>query len=478
MPAFDLISMQLSGRQKYQLDKFFMNIKDFLVSPKSSLEKALKKIEVNHNGIIFVASNKIIIGVVTDGDVRRHLINGGELKDDIGTICNSKFTYGELLESREALLKKFDNGVRVIPIIDPRSKQVVNVISKDHFPIHMEEPVFARARAPVRVSFGGGGSDVTNYFNGARGAVISSTISLYSHATLRMRYDSNINIYSRDLGGTLKANNLKDFEILNNENFGLIVAIVTLIKPEFGFDLYLYSDYPPKSGLGGSSAIAASILGCFNEMRKDKWDLYELSDIAYQAERHDLGIAGGWQDQYATVFGGMNFIEFKMDQNVVHPLRIPTNAKMELEESLVLCWVGGPHDSSDIHSDQRKMTANKNIQKLVSTNVSISENIRDELLRGRLANIGSLMDQSWRIKKQLSNKISSDRLDSIYTVAMESGALGGKLLGAGGGGYFLFFVSPFKKNLLMAALEDLSLVIQPFRFESEGMTSWTVRETN
>ena len=416
--------------------------------------------------------------MLTDGDVRRHLLEGGTLDDGIDTICNFEFAYGQVSDSREALLKKFDNGVRVIPIIDPQSKHVVNIVSKDNFPIHMEEPVFARARAPVRVSFGGSGSDVTNYFNVARGAVISSTISLYSHATLRVRYDNVINIYSRDLGATLKANSLKEFEMLNDEKFGLVIAVVALIKPEFGFDLYLYSDYPPKSGLGGSSAIAATILGCFNEMRKDKWDLYELSDIAYQAERHDLGIAGGWQDQYATIFGGMNFIEFKMDQNVVHPLRIPTNAKMELEESFVLCWVGGSHDSSDIHTDQRKMTANKNIQELVSKNVGISENIRDELLRGRLAKIGDLMDQAWNIKKQLSNKISSDRLDSIYQVAMENGALGGKLLGAGGGGYFLFFVSPFKKNLLMAALEDLSLIIQPFCFDSQGMTSWTVRENN
>ena len=220
-----------------------MDVEDFLISSKASLEEALKKIEINHNGVIFVSNKRIIIGVITDGDVRRHLLKGGNLDDCIDTICNFEFAYGELSDTREALLKKFDNGVRVIPIIDPQSKHVVNIVSKDNFPIHMEEPVFARARAPVRVSFGGSGSDVTNYFNGAKGAVISSTISLYSHATLRVRYDNVINIHSRDLGATLKADNLKDFEMLNDEKFGLVIAVVTLIKPEFGFDLFLYRRY-------------------------------------------------------------------------------------------------------------------------------------------------------------------------------------------------------------------------------------------
>jgi D-glycero-alpha-D-manno-heptose-7-phosphate kinase len=453
-----------------------MNVQKFIIPKGSTLKEALEKIEENHHGIVFVVDGEEILGVVTDGDVRRHLLNTGSLGDYIECIANTNFIYGEASETRELLLKKLDNGVRVIPIIEPISNSIIDVVSKDNFPLRNEETVYSRARAPIRVSFGGGGSDVTNYFNGAKGSVINSTISLYSHATLRIREDTKIHVYSNDLKSTLKARNLKELTSSSDNSFGLVVAIIELIKPEFGFDLYLYSDYPLKSGLGGSSAIAVSILGCFNELRQDKWDTYELADIAYQAERHNLGIAGGWQDQYATVFGGMNFIEFKMDQNIVHPLRIPSKAKMELEESLVLCWVGGSHDSNTIHTDQRKKSESMDIQKLVSNNVDISKEMRDELLRGRLSQIGKLMDKAWKIKRQLSNKISSSRLDSIYSTALENGASGGKLLGAGGGGFFLFFVPPFKKNELIHALESISLTIQPFRFDNEGMRSWSVRE--
>lgn len=453
-----------------------MDISNFLIDPKDSIRKGLEKIEKNHYGIVFVSKNLCISGVATDGDIRRHLLNGGSLDENMSKVSNENFSYGEINESRESLLKKFDNGVRVIPLVEMPDKKITSIINKDYFPIQIERPTFTRARAPVRVSFSGGGSDVTNYFNIASGAVINSTISLFSHATLRVRSDNSIHVYSKDLKSSIKADSLREFTEIKDEKFGLIQAILKLINPEFGFDLNLYSDFPTKSGLGGSSAVSASILGCFNEMRKDKWDLYELSDLAYQAERLNLGVSGGWQDQYATVFGGINFIEFNMDQNIVHPLRIPDDARLELEESLVLCWVGGSHDGGDIHDDQRKMTETEKIRDLVEANVEISREMRDELLRGRLGKLGTLMNKAWIIKRQLSSKISSPYLDSIYTAAIENGALGGKLLGAGGGGFFIFFVSPFSKMKLIDALEDLSLKIQPFRFEAHGMKSWTVRE--
>ena len=113
------------------------------------------------------------------------------------------------------------------------------------------------------------------------------------------------------------------------------------------------------SGLGGSAAVSASILGCFNQFKTDKWTRHELSELAFQAERLYLGIAGGWQDQYATIFGGLNFIEFESKQNIIHPLRIDKEIINELEESLILCDTGKGHDSGEIHEDQRSMLNNK-----------------------------------------------------------------------------------------------------------------------
>jgi D-glycero-alpha-D-manno-heptose-7-phosphate kinase len=222
--------------------------------------------------------------------------------------------------------------------------------------------------------------------------------------------------------------------------------------------------------------VAASILGCFNEFRRDKWDLYEISELAYQAERLYLGVAGGWQDQYATVFGGINFMEFRAEQNVIHPLRISRDVMLELEENLILCDTGTFHESGDIHKDQKAELDKGDIRNLVKQNVDLTFRIRDQLLRGRLLDFGQTLDQAWQLKRQFSQKISNSNLDAIYENAKKNGAIGGKLLGAGGGGFFLFYVPSQYKNGLMDAMQASGNTVRPFRFEPEGLRSWTVRE--
>jgi D-glycero-alpha-D-manno-heptose-7-phosphate kinase len=292
---------------------------------------------------------------------------------------------------------------------------------------------------------------------------------------LRKRDDSQVFVHSRDLNALLQAADLQ--QALNQPGpFGLIQALLKTVHPEFGFELYLHSDFPMNSGLGGSAVLAAAVLGCFNQFRQDRWDLHELAELAFQAERVYLGIAGGWQDQYATVFGGFNFMEFRMDQNIVHPLRIQSDTLLELEESLVLCDTGSPHDSGDIHRDQRHQMQQQEVRQKVQTNVELTYRMRNHLLRGRLLQFGQALHEAWLLKRQFSSKISNNRIDGIYENARAYGAVGGKLLGAGGGGFFLFYVTPFRKHELIARLETLGLQVRPFRFEQEGLRAWTARE--
>ena len=271
------------------------------------------------------------------------------------------------------------------------------------------------------------------------------TISLFSHAILKLRNDKKIFIKSDDLKKNFYAENLEKAISSKDNNFGLILSLIKLINPKHGFELHIYSDYPMSSGLGGSAAVSASILGCFNQFKTDKWTRHELSELAFQAERLYLGIAGGWQDQYATIFGGLNFIEFESKQNIIHPLRIDKEIINELEESLILCDTGKGHDSGEIHEDQRSMLNNKSIKSFISENVELCYQIRNFLLRGNLIEFGQSLDKSWKLKRKFSSKISNDYLDEIYEGCLVNGAIGGKLLGAGGGGFFLFFVPPFKR---------------------------------
>lgn len=409
-----------------------MQLNQFLIPESAPLRDALALISINQHGIILtIAPTGAVSGLATDGDIRRELLKNGSLDAPISTCTNPEFVWADPATTREFLMKKLDHRIRVIPLLD-LSRRLVGIVSRDHLPVQAEEAVYARARSPVRISFCGGGSDLTHYFAEAGGAVINTTISLYSHATLRIRNDGKIIIQSLDLNASLSADNLQS--VLKKESrFGLIQALLKTIQPDFGFELYLHSDFPMNSGLGGSAVVSATILGCFNQFRQDKWDLHELAELAYQAERLYLGIAGGWQDQYATVFGGFNFMEFQMKQNIVHPLRIHADTLLELEESLILCDTGTTHDSGDIHQDQRLQMEQTVIRKLVQANVEIAYQMRNQLLRGNLLQFGQLLDEAWQFKRQLSSKVSTTRLDHIYQDARSHGAIGGKLLGAGGG---------------------------------------------
>jgi D-glycero-alpha-D-manno-heptose-7-phosphate kinase len=330
-----------------------INLENFMAKESTSLNEVLKLIELNQHGVAFaVDSDNKVTGTVTDGDIRRKLIESATLTDSIEVCLNKDFVWADEETSREVLLKQLDHHIRVIPILN-KDRQLVDLVNRDYLPIQQEEQTYARARSPVRVSFGGGGSDLTHYFADENGAVINTTISLYSHATLRKRKDSKIAICSQDLNDELRVNNFQEL-LKAKGKFGLLQALLRTIHPDFGFDLYLHSDFPMRSGLGGSAVVAAAVLGCFNQFRQDKWDQHDLAELAFQAERLYLGVSGGWQDQYATVFGGFNFMEFRMEQNIVHPLRVQHETLLELEESLVLCDTQIAHDSGEIHNDQKQ----------------------------------------------------------------------------------------------------------------------------
>ena len=447
----------------------------FLISQSSSIEEALVKIELNALGFIMTFDqNSKIVGLATDGDIRRALLNEISLKDTISKCTNSDFIRASKDTPREHLIKQLDNKIHFIPLLDD-DDLLVSIATRDHLPLRKEEAIYIRSRAPVRVSFGGGGSDLTHYFSDASGAVVNAAISIYSHATMRVRDDLKITIESFDLNKTIKAENLKEI-LKNKEELGLIKSVLKVVDPKFGFDLYLNSDFQIGSDLGGSATVCAAILGCFNILRQDQWDNYELAEIAFEAERLHLGIAGGWQDQYAAVFGGFNFIEFGMDQNVIHPIRLNKEIQMELEESLVLCSTGISHDSGNIHKNQKETMSSELIKIQVGKNVDLAYKTRHLLLRGRLSEFGKCLDSAWKLKRNFSEMISNDRIDSIYDGALKNGAIGGKLLGAGGGGFFIFYVPPFKKFNLIDYLVSQDLEIQPFRFEPEGLQYWASRE--
>lgn len=448
----------------------------FTINKNRTIREAFVNINKNKSGIIFITNEQDqVIGCATDGDIRDKLLKGIKIDESISLCCNNNFVYVNENTERESIIKKFDSAVRTIPILDDNFK-LIRVITPEDFPIDSESQVITRSKSPVRISFGGGGSDLTHYFNKNNGAVINATISLYSHASLQKRNDKKVIIFSSDLDSSIEANDLND-AIAKKGPFGLILSTLKLINPDFGFELHLRSDYPMNSGLGGSAVILSAVIGCFNEFRIDKWNKYEIAEMAYQSERLMYNISGGWQDQYATVFGGINLIEFKRNNNIINSLRIGYETLLELKENLILCDTCLSHDSSGIHDDQKKELESKEIiNDLVKQNVDLTYSIRDSLIRGDLTKFGKQLDQGWRNKKQFSKKISNKKLDKIYNTAIENGALGGKLLGAGGGGFFIFYCDPMKRWEVVRSLNKIKAKVVEFNFENEGLVSWKIRK--
>jgi D-glycero-alpha-D-manno-heptose-7-phosphate kinase len=451
------------------------DIEKYVINEGASIRSALLKVEENHYGMIFVQTDAgKIVGLATDGDIRRGLLRGVSLDDDISICANPKYVWASADTPREQLIKRLDGHIHFIPILDELGR-LISIISKDYLPLEDEKAVYIRSRAPVRVSFGGGGSDLTHYFESNAGAVINTAVSIYSHGVMRLRDDTKIIINSLDLGATLRANSLEE-ALVKKGPFGLIQSLMHVVQPKYGFELSLNSDFSVGSGLGGSATLSAVVLGCFNMLRRDKWSHHELAEIAFQAERLHLGISGGWQDQYASVFGGFNFIEFHPEENIVSPIKLQPEIALELEESLILCDTGISHNSGNIHDDQKQMMTDEDVQQSVKKNVELTYLTRKYLLKGDLVKFAKCLDSAWRLKRSFSSMISSAHIDVIYEGALKNGAMGGKLLGAGGGGYFIFYVPPFRKNELINYLKSKNLTIQPFHFEPNGLKTWMSRE--
>ncbi|MBL7689048.1 MAG: CBS domain-containing protein [Bdellovibrionaceae bacterium] len=447
----------------------------FLIHHKKSITEAFETIDRNTYGAVFVVDNdRRVLGIATDGDIRRWLIKSHDMEAPIESCMNKQFVHVRPSTPREQVLKLLDHKIHVVPVI-AESGHLIKVITRQFFPLKSERPVLARSRSPVRVSFGGGGSDLTHYFVENGGVVVNATINMFAHATLRKRQDSTIKIYSDDLKAHIEFVDIGQMKSAPGD-FKLIASVIGLINPSFGFELEVTSEFPMGSGLGGSSAVLSSVIGCFNQFREDRWSRHEIAELAFQAERLALGMAGGWQDQYATVFGGFNFMEFKKEENIVHSLRLTEDMLAELEESLVLCYAGGSHDSSEIHKDQKGEMQKDQIRQLVAMNTDLTYKMKSQLLKGQLRQFGQSLHEGWQFKRQLSAKISNPKLDRIYDLALECGAIGGKLLGAGGGGYFLFFVEPFKRCRLESALAEQGYQSHRVTFDQKGLQSWSVRE--
>jgi D-glycero-alpha-D-manno-heptose-7-phosphate kinase len=334
-----------------------------------------------------------------------------------------------------------------------------------------------RSKAPLRISFAGGGTDLSPYMEEKGGVVLSTTIDKYAYGSLRFRDDQTITVNSLDYDILAKYH--LDEPLRYDGKLDLIKAVIKTLeinKQKQGLDIFLHTDAPPGSGLGSSSAMVVALIGLFKRWQNLPLTNYDIAKLAYQIERVEMGIKGGRQDQYSATFGGFNYIEFYRDNVIVNPLRIDPAILNEFQYNLLLCYTGKTRVSAKIIDTQVQgyVQQKANVVKAMDELKKIAEALKNALLQGHLEEFGRLLDLAWTNKKMMAEQISDPQIDRLYEVGRDHGALGGKITGAGGGGYMFFYCQFDKKHIIARELEQNGAKVVNFNFDLHGLQTWEV----
>lgn len=337
-----------------------------------------------------------------------------------------------------------------------------------------------RSKAPLRIGLAGGGTDVSPYSDLYGGAILNATLSLYAHATIEPIGENKIILEAIDR----KEEQQFDWstELPVNGTLDLLKGVYNRIQkdykiPQQGFRLSTYVDAPAGSGLGTSSTLVVAIIGAFAEMLRLPLGEYDMAHYAFEIERKDLSLAGGKQDQYAATFGGVNFMEFYGDDKViVNPLRVKQQHLFELENNLVLYYTSTSRESAEIIKKQSKnVTDNK--EKSIEAMHQLKQQaqmMKEALLKGRLNEIGEILDFGFQQKRKMAEGISNQLMEDIYETAKKAGSTGGKISGAGGGGFMIFYCPGNTKYKVINNLENFGGRHRNYQFVEHGLKTWTI----
>ena len=357
-----------------------------------------------------------------------------------------------------------------------KKKKLIDIINFKNFLEEEKKPKCIRVKIPARISFVGGGTDFSEYLHKSRSYILSSTIQKYLTVSLYPRNDKKITIFNYTNN---KFNYFKDYTKLNEYNKNdLAINILKNRFLIFGFDLEISSDFAPQTGLGGSSILSVAILEVINLFKKnEETDKYKLINEAYKLERLDSKIKGGWQDYLTSTFGGFNWIDLYKSDFYVNQINIDNKIKLELENNLVLIELGSRR-KNDIQINKIN-SYKKNPKSKISIFNKIrrlSIDMKNYLIKGELEKFGKSMDQSWKLKKMISPESTTKKINEIYNLAKNAGALGGKILGTGQSGYLLLYIASNNLHGLNNKLKNFNskLKLEKVNFTSDGLNYWKV----
>lgn len=332
----------------------------------------------------------------------------------------------------------------------------------------------------MRIGLAGGGTDVSPYSDLYGGTILNATISLYAHASIELLNEPVLVLETNDRNERATIDFSPSIDI--NGELDLLKGVYNAVQKDFGginsgLKLSTFVDAPAGSGLGTSSTLVVAIIGAFAEMLRLPLGEYDIAHYAYEIERNQLGLAGGKQDQYAATFGGVNFMEFyEGDKVIVNPLRIKQQYLFELENNLVLYYTATSRESAKIIEQQSKNVMAKNDTSIEAMHQlkQQAQMMKEALLRGRLNEFGEILDYGYQQKRKMAAGISNPLMEEIYESAKQAGATGGKISGAGGGGFMIFYCPNNTKYGVIKSLEKFGGRHRSYQFTEHGLKTWTI----
>lgn len=325
-------------------------------------------------------------------------------------------------------------------------------------------------RSPVRISFGGGGTDLPAYYEQFGGSVLSVAINKYFYTVLTTRSDSRIQVISSDLRVFETWHDIAKMN-LSGSSLEIPLAVLKEMNCEIAVDLFLASEIPPGTGLGSSASVCVNILKTLTAYLQQPISKYDLAERSFHIARRILRKPVGKQDEYAAAFGGLNFISFHPDGSTeVEPVDLNPSVLTELQRNLMLFFTGSSHHSWSILQEQESSSRSQTGTAVDALHEvkELGIRMRSALRQGDIRELGTLLHKGWQAKRRISTKISTPRIDDLYSLALHNGALGGKITGAGGGGFLLLYCEPEFQGNVREAMRQQDVHEMIFGFDMQG----------
>lgn len=416
--------------------------------------------------IMVVSDDNQILGTVSDGDLRRHILAHGTAPSNLADVMRRDFFRVYEGENVERRILAFDLSKGVIPIV--REDMTLIDIYDGQYSFDNNKRHSLKnftSIAPVRISFAGGGSDVSDWFRHSPGKCINAAIDIYARVNFEVRNDEKFRVRSINTGCD---KTLSRTELFAEPTADLILNCLRKFPELPSLNLTVYCDFPPGSGLGGSSSLCVAILNGCAKLSGTYLTNAELQSLAYEVERFDTKILGGWQDQIAAVSGGLVLSTFNATGIKSTKIHLSEDEQEALNSCLFLFQVGEERSSSAVHKNINEQRKNKHFKETMTEILAIADEVEDTILAREFTNLGKFLDKGWQAKRRLADFISNHDIDTLYDDLMKFGANGGRLLGAGGSGFLMMFVELQKQGEFLRQCSENGIEFKRFKLDMLG----------